>query len=990
MTNDNCGCCEDQAQLTPLDTANRPVLPALVYRVGTHATFLETMKARLSSLYIDLPRDEFDEHGKRVVDRRYPLSRLSTRANDDPAIALLDSWATVGAVITFYQERIANEGYLKTAIERRSVLELARLVGYALRPGVSASVFLSYTIDANNREPVIIEAGSRAQSVPDPGELPQTFETGDALEARAAWNNLKPRPTRPQTKDSITGGARIYLQGISTNLKPNDPLLIDFGDGKLPQPFRALFVDTDTTVNRTLVTLEDWSGKAQRADAGFKERVRELSRRLQDISTLKRSAAKTEMVARVIGHLKNLETTASSAISGTELTEVLRGDTLPRISQELSIAESDIKYDQVKKWLSPLVKELSDASTAKDPSKDTTRSPGVGVQAKAIQRVDPLVDILGKLTLPPSVPPRNTYYLERKLKLAFADKADIGTQLVSTFRSDLRNSLTAALSNRPIRPANPIHVYALRVRAAAFGQAAPKKILEIDRKSGAITEVGEWPILKIDRALEDSLEQPQVLFLDGSYDKIKPESWLMIEMSAVPKFKQEQVQVTPIAYTYVITQADNVQADLSRAAYGIAGKVTRIELTDSWLKITPLKTTPILKSKAISSDTQLVYDRDFQVLRNTAVYAQSEELPLAEEPIETDLCNGAACWIELDGWYSDLKSGRWLIVSGERTDITVPDPSNPDKALAVAGVTAGELVMLAEVIQDIATEDGQPFSQLADQGDAKLLPGEKDHTFIKFEKDLSYCYRRDTVTIYGNVVKATHGETRREVLGSGDGSQTLQSFKLRQPPLTYAAAPNPTGVDSTLKVYVNDVQWHEADSLAGLGPTDRRFITRTDDAGETTLSSATVSRARGRPTGVENVKRCLSQWHRHSGQREGRADQPVDDAPARRERSDQSAARLGRGREGKPRSGAQRMRPWPCCARSAGVGPGLRRLRPHLRGHRQSSRNGLNRPAARDCARDHRRSRRHPDRSDVRSLPQSAVGAAPVWRSVSTVSGRSA
>ena len=46
-------------------------------------------------------------------------------------IALLDAWATVGDVLTFYQERIANEGYLRTATERRSVLELARLVGYA-------------------------------------------------------------------------------------------------------------------------------------------------------------------------------------------------------------------------------------------------------------------------------------------------------------------------------------------------------------------------------------------------------------------------------------------------------------------------------------------------------------------------------------------------------------------------------------------------------------------------------------------------------------------------------------------------------------------------------------------------------------------------------------------------------------------------------------------------------------------------------------------
>ncbi len=34
--------------------------------------------------------------------------------------------AALADVLTFYQERIANEGYLRTATERRSILELAR------------------------------------------------------------------------------------------------------------------------------------------------------------------------------------------------------------------------------------------------------------------------------------------------------------------------------------------------------------------------------------------------------------------------------------------------------------------------------------------------------------------------------------------------------------------------------------------------------------------------------------------------------------------------------------------------------------------------------------------------------------------------------------------------------------------------------------------------------------------------------------------------
>ena len=68
----------------------------------------------------------------KTVNTLQPLRSLTTREESDPSIALLDGWATVADVLGFYQERIANnEGYLRTATERRSVLELARLVGYA-------------------------------------------------------------------------------------------------------------------------------------------------------------------------------------------------------------------------------------------------------------------------------------------------------------------------------------------------------------------------------------------------------------------------------------------------------------------------------------------------------------------------------------------------------------------------------------------------------------------------------------------------------------------------------------------------------------------------------------------------------------------------------------------------------------------------------------------------------------------------------------------
>jgi PKD domain len=237
-----CGCCEGIEALTPLSTANRPGLDNLSYRVGTHAIFLKTMKARLSS-------------------SKFPaLKELKTRDSSDPAIALLDAWAVVADVLTFYQERIANEGYLRTATERRSVLELGRLVGYTLRPGVSATVYPAFMMETGYNKGSEVPKGTRIQSIPAPGEMPQYFETSERIEAREAWNELKPRLTQPQKitlsseKNSIDTET-LYFQGTSINLKVNDPLLLDFGNGNRIV-HRVETIEADNTANRTKVTLQ--------------------------------------------------------------------------------------------------------------------------------------------------------------------------------------------------------------------------------------------------------------------------------------------------------------------------------------------------------------------------------------------------------------------------------------------------------------------------------------------------------------------------------------------------------------------------------------------------------------------------------------------------------------------------------------------------------------------------------------------------------------
>jgi len=69
-------------------------------------------------------------------------SRIGTRrradaGTQDLAIALLDVWAAVGDLLTFYQERIANEAYLGAVHKRPSVRRHKRLIGAGVLVGVA-------------------------------------------------------------------------------------------------------------------------------------------------------------------------------------------------------------------------------------------------------------------------------------------------------------------------------------------------------------------------------------------------------------------------------------------------------------------------------------------------------------------------------------------------------------------------------------------------------------------------------------------------------------------------------------------------------------------------------------------------------------------------------------------------------------------------------------------------------------------------------------
>ena len=749
-----CGC--GTVAGTPLPLYNRPGLDSLAYRVGTYADFRATMQNDLSDAALPA------------------LAGLRTRENDDPSMALLDAWAVTADVLSFYTERIANEGYLRTATERRSVLELARLVDYRLRPGVAASVYLAYTVEKDS-PPVTIPAGAQAQSIPAPGEQMQTFETAEPLDARDEWNALKPRLTQPQniSFDTIAGLGELWIASTASNLKPNDRLLFLFGD----------------LVSGTQVVRQVQSVEVQQQSQRSKVVLQSM-----DAATAQIVTAATAAIAALSGEQAAVDTITK--VRGQLLLGADNGGSYSGFKQAFPDEMSDQSF-----WHLPAAAAFISAVQAAFGATTPPQPPGSGGFRQ----------LFGALTMMPTPQPANSFRLQRSVTSALGAASDVRPQLLLNFEARLVDNFYRAWTSVPQGEPSPAlnGVYALRVAAALFGYNAPMQISLVQTPSGTTTapttttttSTFDWPSVE---------KKNDVLSLDNAYAGVLAGSYLLLVPPAG----------NGVAWT--VAQAHSVQIH-PRTDYGISGKTTEISLVDA----------------AAKGDPVVWNAPDMTVLRGTQVYAQSELLPLAEmvvtDPVGSPTAGAtslpatgdSATRLTLDSTVGGLKAGRWLIVTGQRTDVPGTD-----------AVTAAELVMLAAV----------------EQGVDATLPGDTVHSTLVFaNQGLAYSYRRDSVAVCANVVRATHGQTRNEVLGSGNGALPMQAFALKQSPLTYVSAATVDGVQSTLGVRVNDMTWHETENLAFVGAADRNFVTATDNAGKTSVVFGDGTHGARLPTGVENI-----------------------------------------------------------------------------------------------------------------------------------------
>ncbi len=662
----SCGCCADGLH-GPASVENRPGLPELAYRVGTHARFKRSMLAGIAT--------------------RPELRTLTTRDDDDPSIALVDAWSTVLDVLTFYQERIANEGFLRTATERRSVFELAAEIGYEPRPGLAASGHLAFELETGPGAPdsVEIAAGVKVQSVPGPGETPQTFETAETIEARPRWNGVPVHAAEdrvPRMRDR-----EAWLEGTATNLRPGDMIL---------------FVGRE----------RDEDAESDRWDARI---------------------------------LTDVEPDAAAGIT--------------RVA-----------------WAG-----------------------GLGWQA----------------------------------------------------------------AGHVVRPAaKDVRCHAFRQRAALFGAAAPDyRTLAASlrttpddaagRRTASVITYSEWPGLTIRAIAAGEARPDRTIFLDALYPRLVAGSWILLQRPGHGELYRPDPRLGGSAI-----------ADDARTGFTLSSKTTRVVLEGE----------------------KLIDEFDSHV-RDTVVFLASEELALAATPIR-EAVDGQT--VDVDDPMDGFSEGRTVVVRGPRARLAVRPRARPDllrsdgstvtlqprdvltvlqPAESAAGIRRWVVETQADdrgVVEDPigserlmpipAPDDAEVVAEARQVDLIEPVTGDARRANLRFTKPLTVAFDRRSTVVLANVALGNHGESRREVLGSGDGSVPYQAFQLKGAPLTFVSGQTLTGAATTLVVEVDQIRWSQVPGLDAVGPRDRAYTARIADDGEVTVQFGDGRLGARLPPGTENVQ----------------------------------------------------------------------------------------------------------------------------------------
>lgn len=142
---------------------------------------MATINLRENQQVIDYLARDYNSFRKALIDLiPAKLPEWTDRSEADFGIALIELFAYMADILSYYQDRIANEAFLSTAQERRSIINHLRLIGYEMTPAAAASTKLNLIVGDSVTQVVEVRKGDQFGTKGSPDRKSVTFEyTGD-------------------------------------------------------------------------------------------------------------------------------------------------------------------------------------------------------------------------------------------------------------------------------------------------------------------------------------------------------------------------------------------------------------------------------------------------------------------------------------------------------------------------------------------------------------------------------------------------------------------------------------------------------------------------------------------------------------------------------------------------------------------------------------------------------------------------------------------
>lgn len=876
-----CSCCTPAVAPAPAVIWNRPNLSAISYRIGTFASFRQAMLG--------------DIH------RQPELVGLLTRESDDHAVTFLELFAALGDVLTFYNERIANEMFLDQALHKASVEQLVALVGYRPRPALSATGVLSFEIEEGKA--TRLWSGLKVMSIPGPDETAQIFETHEEI-AAAGRLNAAPVFAPFQRINPIGEGQTRAPVTESEDLGIGDRFVL-FGRNSIEEKEIA---GLEAEHGGTYLS---WAPPIQTPELHPNHvRAARMVRRL-----------------RLFGH----NAPASHNVYDTDpSTPPQNRWSIEQIDGEISSGVTSYPLDAKVDDLEPGAHLLLDAGPAASPRLRTARITGtsegaaeLGPMSDTVTRIEVRETIAGRPTVmirqdgspialtrtggghPAWVPggltsPRPLFQLSNPPFFASSNVAGVSVvpgradiyvrDTVGRLRQQVWNPGPGNwIDHGGLLNSDPVPVVLAAGQVRVFVRGADAGLWMFDTTGGPVAPMPLGGIL----ASEPSAVSPDGLRIGVFVRGIDDALWALffdgVSWSDWEKLGG-QIDGTPAAATSGAGRFDIF-------ARGLAGGVRHFRRTPAgWEPVRDLGGDVVGNPAAVGGAPDWAAVAVRQSDNTLAVTARIGETTgswiqqggsLTTDPsmalastgtfvaarhsdgtaTTARLSLGEPSWLRHGGGFGHIPDRRATrIYEIGSNDIVFRDFDYPKTA------RGGWLSL--PLLQGEDARDPEGLG-LLEKGRNVIVTGEglvhRAQVTARFAVPATLGARPDhlalglapplpptggPLTLQANVLEASHGETQREdALGSGDAAVPFQTVPVPPGEISHLPSPTDTRPQPQVELRVDGVRWQEVPHLYGRGARDRVFTLRLPAEGDATLTAGDGARAGARyPTGALNLR----------------------------------------------------------------------------------------------------------------------------------------